>query len=295
MAELAAGVIDEIVEGMTGDAVRLEEHYRGKEVESQNRLRYRSLFESDYNAPDAPETVRAPDSFEGVNRIFHHRGWTDGLPIVPPTRERFEAMLGGWDPKEEAGVVEPRLGRGTASQARGQRGDGRLRAGSPPGGGGRDPCDVRSALQPQGHPVHHPSVHGACDGEWPDRGCAGDQRRLQRDGPGPAGQRSYRPSAPVHPAQRRWSRSGCARPLDDGLSGEVLLLLRGERGREPVGVVARGERFCAGCEYGDRVRRGGPPTTSTTTTAARARRSCSVSRGPWPRPERTTSTSRASR
>ena len=116
MTELAAGIIDEIVEGMTGDAIRLEEHYRSKQVVSKNRLRYRSLFESDYNAPDAPETVRAPDSFDAVNRIFHQRGWTDGLPIVPPTRERCEAMLGDRDPEEEIGVVEPRLGRATAAR-----------------------------------------------------------------------------------------------------------------------------------------------------------------------------------
>ena len=25
------------------------------------------------------------------------RGWTDGLPVIPPTRERVEAMLGGRD------------------------------------------------------------------------------------------------------------------------------------------------------------------------------------------------------
>ena len=116
VAELAAGAIDEIVEGMTGDAARLEEQYRTRQVESKNRLRYRSLFESDYNAPDAPDTVRAPDSLEGVHRLFHQRGWTDGLPIVPPTRERCEAMLGGWDPEEVAGVVEPRLGRGTLAK-----------------------------------------------------------------------------------------------------------------------------------------------------------------------------------
>ena len=60
--------------------------------------------------------MRAPDSLEAVNRIFHQRGWTDGLPIVPPTRERLEAMLGGWDPREEVAVVEPRLGRGTAGK-----------------------------------------------------------------------------------------------------------------------------------------------------------------------------------
>ena len=116
VAALAAGAIGEIVEGMTGDAARLEEHYRTKQVESKNRLRYRSLFESDFNAPDAPETVRAPDSLEGVNRLFDQRGWTDGLPIVPPTRERCDAMLGGWNPEETAGAVEPRLGQATLAK-----------------------------------------------------------------------------------------------------------------------------------------------------------------------------------
>ena len=60
MAEFAAGVIDEIVDGMTGDAVHLEAHYPAKEVESKNRLRYRSLFETDYNAPDAPRRCGPP-------------------------------------------------------------------------------------------------------------------------------------------------------------------------------------------------------------------------------------------
>ena len=116
VAALAAGAIDEIVAGMTDDAARLEAHYRTRQVESKNRLRYRSLFESGYNAPDAPETVRAPDSLEGVNRLFYQRGWTDGLPIVPPTRERREAMLDGWNPEESVGAIEPRLGRGTLAR-----------------------------------------------------------------------------------------------------------------------------------------------------------------------------------
>ena len=31
------------------------------------------------------------------------RGWSDGLPVVPPTPERVEAMLGGRDPEPLAG------------------------------------------------------------------------------------------------------------------------------------------------------------------------------------------------
>lgn len=114
VADIAGRVFDEVVDGMTGDAARLEEYHRTRQVESKNRMRYHSLFESDWNAPDAPDTVRVPDSLDGVHRVFHQRGWTDGLPIVPPTRERVEAMLaGGWSPDEMVAKIEPRLGRGT--------------------------------------------------------------------------------------------------------------------------------------------------------------------------------------
>ena len=41
------------------------------------------------------------------------RGWTDGLPVVPPTRERVEAMLGGRDPAVSLGEVPPALGEAT--------------------------------------------------------------------------------------------------------------------------------------------------------------------------------------
>jgi hypothetical protein len=38
------------------------------------------------------------------------RGWTDGLPVVPPTPERVEAMLGGHDPSISLGPVPPAHG-----------------------------------------------------------------------------------------------------------------------------------------------------------------------------------------
>ncbi len=41
------------------------------------------------------------------------RGWSDGLPVVPPTPERVEAMLGGRDPGRSLGTVPPVGGEAT--------------------------------------------------------------------------------------------------------------------------------------------------------------------------------------
>jgi peroxiredoxin len=41
------------------------------------------------------------------------RGWTDGLPVVPPTPERVAAMLGGRDPALVLGEVPPAMGEAT--------------------------------------------------------------------------------------------------------------------------------------------------------------------------------------
>lgn len=50
---------------------------------------------------DVPRTLAEPPtgevvfegSFDEVNRYFYENQWSDGLPIVPPTRERIEAFL----------------------------------------------------------------------------------------------------------------------------------------------------------------------------------------------------------
>jgi hypothetical protein len=41
-----------------------------------------------------------------VERCYRE-GWTDGLPVVPPTSERVAAMLAGRDPDEVVAVIEP--------------------------------------------------------------------------------------------------------------------------------------------------------------------------------------------
>ena len=48
-------------------------------------------------------------SQQDAQELAHERGWSDGLPIVPPTEERVLKMLGGTDrlPSEILGIVPP--------------------------------------------------------------------------------------------------------------------------------------------------------------------------------------------
>ena len=38
-------------------------------------------------------SLEADDDFDAVNALMRERGWSDGLPIVPPTAQRVEQML----------------------------------------------------------------------------------------------------------------------------------------------------------------------------------------------------------
>ena len=52
---------------------------------------------------------------DDVSRAFIDRGWSDGLPIVPPTQERVDAMLAAaLGAEDHLGFVGPRRGRATA-------------------------------------------------------------------------------------------------------------------------------------------------------------------------------------
>lgn len=118
VAAMARGVVDEIIRIWQTDAEVLRAEFKQKEPPVKTRLRYRSMFEGNFSAPDAPERLNGPDDLEGVNRLFYSRGWTDGLPIIPPTPERYEKMLGdsGLDPDELLARIEPRQGHATVAK-----------------------------------------------------------------------------------------------------------------------------------------------------------------------------------
>ncbi|MGB7948639.1 MAG: hypothetical protein WCH75_13230, partial [Candidatus Binatia bacterium] len=56
------------------------------------------------------DRIELDDDLWAVNAFFEEKGWTDGLPIIPPTEERVEKMLAAVqrDPLDVIGVVPPR-------------------------------------------------------------------------------------------------------------------------------------------------------------------------------------------
>lgn len=49
------------------------------------------------------------DDLEEVQELFYQQGWTDGLPIIPPTVQRVERFLkaAGWSPELQLGTLAP--------------------------------------------------------------------------------------------------------------------------------------------------------------------------------------------
>ncbi|MFH1652373.1 MAG: hypothetical protein ABID87_09795 [Chloroflexota bacterium] len=67
-----------------------------------------------------PEFVRAggntgTQALRALNRLYRKKQWTDGFPVVPPTREAVDWMLTGTDrnPDEVIGLVPPLWGKAT--------------------------------------------------------------------------------------------------------------------------------------------------------------------------------------
>jgi hypothetical protein len=69
------------------------------------------------NTYDA-ETLEALDGAPTIDELeeMFERGWTDGLPVIPPTRQRVEAMLGGRDPERDLGELAPAGSRVTVER-----------------------------------------------------------------------------------------------------------------------------------------------------------------------------------
>ena len=66
----------------------------------------------------AAATFEFGGAYEEIDPHYHERGWTDGLPIVPPTEARVHAFLATTDrdPREVLGVLPPRQGEATVEK-----------------------------------------------------------------------------------------------------------------------------------------------------------------------------------
>ena len=65
-----------------------------------------------------PELAAAMESGSNEDELeeMFERGWTDGLPVIPPTAERVEKMLGSHDAAVSLGVVPPAMGEATLAR-----------------------------------------------------------------------------------------------------------------------------------------------------------------------------------
>lgn len=66
-------------------------------------------------SPEKSSRIAFKGNYEDINRFFYRSGWTDGLPIVPPTEEAVIEMMTGTDLPQEYVVAKviPRQGKAT--------------------------------------------------------------------------------------------------------------------------------------------------------------------------------------
>ena len=64
------------------------------------------------------QRIEVTDEYEKVQSLYLERGWTDGLPIAPPTPERVEAMLAATtlEPQYVVAEVPPNWGAATVEK-----------------------------------------------------------------------------------------------------------------------------------------------------------------------------------
>ncbi len=98
-ADIEAGIdgaLDEIIAALTRPLTAEEKSPKARE-------------------PEKPARIIFKGSLEEVNRFFYRRGWTDGLPVIPPTEAAVAEMLTGTDlpPGHLLGKLQSRDGKAT--------------------------------------------------------------------------------------------------------------------------------------------------------------------------------------
>ena len=64
------------------------------------------------------ERVKVDDSAEAISNLFIEKGWSDGLPIIPPTEQAVERMIAGTkrNPEEVVAYIPPTWGLATVEK-----------------------------------------------------------------------------------------------------------------------------------------------------------------------------------
>ena len=205
------------------------------------------ILEVAFGAP--PLTARVVDvpAPEDEHEQCFSRGWSDGLPVVPPTPVRVLRMLKATtrDPQQVIGSNPAEQCTVHGREGRNQRSDGglqaRVHAGRPRSGGDRARARVRNAW-----PALHHMVLGPDGGrERPDRTPDRHELRCERSRSGQPGKCEHRSRIAARDPQRGRRGSGGHRPGDPRLAGEVHPVLRRGRIRSRLAAAQRGARYRA--------------------------------------------------
>ena len=187
----------------------------------------------------------APDSLDAINDLFEERGWTDGLPIVPPTEERVRAMLeAGRDaPSEVLARMPPINGSATVEKVA-------INA-------------VMAGCKPEHFPVVLAAVKAVCHTEYnlggiqsttggaaplivvqrPHRETIERELRRRSVRQRVPGQRHHRARPALGDAQYRWGDSGADRQVDPRpRQPSTTFCIAENEEPQPVGTAAHGAR-----------------------------------------------------
>ena len=147
------------------------------------------------------ELAELEDEFEAM----FARGWTDGLPVVPPTEERVLRDARGHDARRRTSrrhrAARPR--RRHRREGRHRRRDGRLPARVPAVGAHRGRGDLHRRVQHPRRAGHDDAGRPGDRRQRPGHARDRDERRRQRPRPGQPGQPDDRPGRAARRAQRR--------------------------------------------------------------------------------------------
>ncbi len=107
--DVAEKAVDTIIQVLCGNRDKLSAEFSDMEIRQTTRFQYKQVFETE----EEREAIQLKESVETINSVFYRRGWTDGLPIMPPTEKAVEEMLKGADPDSTIAVLPPKMGRAT--------------------------------------------------------------------------------------------------------------------------------------------------------------------------------------
>ncbi len=112
----AREIVDEVVRILTTKEEILENDVNKRLLDLKLGVAEENIKKVGSNWDD--RTVQVPDSLDAINEVFYEKKWTDGLPIVPPTKAMVEKMLEVMDrdPNDVIAHLPPLGGRATVAK-----------------------------------------------------------------------------------------------------------------------------------------------------------------------------------